>query len=680
MALYEYWRDVSTGSPFDSITRFRVETDDDSLVSDTFNVPTGNLGPVHPPAGTVILDQCTGLTRKVYKGTGSSASLNIVSTPNDPACCNMDLGAFQVNRTNNTDQLTPNGTITVTGVLPADINDYEASIDGGGSWVSPTADVITFSALAAGNYSVIVRLVGSPCTATSPVTITNNYTYPPLFAVENTLPNLYSPVFQPITIGFTLSNNTVTVHADVDGTYLEAATVDAAEFLANGGTTGGFPIIKIIDNDDYEGKYQILSRNDPGDPPGVDSKFYIDAVYTSDQVVYFVPFERKVFQVYAEKAFNVYTKIADVAVYPDPASAVGEYKIRLEGFLQSVFKPTAPVNNGAEFALLKKYYVVPRDFDMEDPPTVLNAVYSAVETLTPFLDELIPLGPAPINFINEQTQKGLPVLFSYIDLVTARVVNITSSQDPNITATTPLVYIAGLPLSQYDVEWINPVGVIDTPITQDPALPSWITIEPSTGDRIKLHIDLSDGASTGDYSGEDYESDDYLSGGPNGIVGCYEYTFKDSNDDILFVLRICAFPITKANYGCTDPLAFNIAWINREGGWSSYIFSGREVRGVEIGNVKTFKDGDVIKRAALEDVYDYAEATVSAVSQRDLEFIGHMRKGIQAFIYNATTLAWDIPILVDSRSFELYEKPFEQINVSTGFTFKYAKEIKIQTQ
>lgn len=680
MGLYEYWRDVSTGSPFDTITRYRVESDDDSYVSDSFSVPTGNLGPVHPPVGTVILDNCDGLTRKVYKGIGNSSGLNIVTTLNDPACCDMDLGAFQVNRTNNTDQITPNGTITVTGVLPADINDYEASIDGGSSWVSPTADVITFAGLAAGNYSVIVRLVGSPCTAAAPITITNQYTYPPLSAVEQTLPDLYAPVFHPITLGYTLENNTVDIKSDVNGTYLEALTTDAAEYLANGSPSGGFPIINIINNDDYAGKYQILSRSTPGDPPDVGTKFYIDATYTTDQTVYFVPFERQVFYLYAEKTFNVYSKIAEIAVYPDPASTVGEYKLRVEGFLQSIFKPQAPVDNGAEFSLLKKYYVVPRDFDMTAPPSVLNAVYSAIPTLTPFLDTLIPLGPAPINFINEQTAKGLPVLFSYIDLATGRIVNITSSQETNVVASTPVVYVPGLPFNQYDVSWINPAGVIDTPITQDPALPDWITIEPSAADTIKLKIDLAAGSSVGDYDGSDYIGDDYLTGGPNAVVGCYEFLFKDGNDDPLFTLRVCAFPITKANYECADPESFNIAWINREGGWSSYIFTGRQVHGTEIGEVKTFKDSGVVKRQTVDDVYNYAEATVAAVSIRDLQFIASLRKSIQAFIYNIDSLSWDIPILIDSRSFEMYEKPFEQINVSTGFTFKYAEEIKIQTQ
>lgn len=679
MGLYEYWRDVSTGSPFDSITRYRVESDDDTYVSDTFNVPTGNLGPVHPPVGTVILNVCDGLTRKQYKGIGNSSGLNIVSTPNDPSCCDMDLGAFQVNRTNNTDQITPNGTIVVTGVSPADINDYEASIDGGGSWVSPVADAITFSGLAANNYSVIVRLAGSPCTATVPITITNQFTYPPLGAEEQTLPDLYSPVFRPITIGFKLTNNNTIVKSDVDGTYLEALTTDAAEYLANGGPGGGFPIIKIIDNDDYGGKYQILSRSTPGDPPDVGTKFYIDATYTTDQAVYFVPFERQVFYLYAEKSFNVYQKIAEIAVYPDPLSTFGEYKLRVEGFLQSIFKPQAPVDNGAEFSLLKKYYVVPRDLDMSDPPTVLNAVYSAAPTLTPFLDELVPLGPAPINFINEQTAKGLPVIFSYIDLTAGRIVNITSSQETDITSVAPVVYVPGLPLNQYDVEWINPGGLIATPITQDPALPAWITILPSDPDRIKLHIDLSSG-SGGDYSGDDYEGDDYLTGGINGIVGCYEYDFKDGDDEVLFKLRVCAFPITKSNFECSDPQSFNIAWVNREGGWSSYIFTGRQVHGTEIGDVKTFKDSGVIKRQAIEDVYDYAEATVAAVAIRDLQFIASLRKSIQAYIYNPLSLSWDIPILIDSRSFEMYEIPFEQINVSTGFSFKYAEETIIQTQ
>lgn len=680
MAIFEFWRDVSVGSPFDSITRYRYDTSDDSIASDSFNVPTGNLGQIHPSAGTVMYSQCdepAGTPSSTeYKSTGSSASINKV-TSFDPGCCTFDIAVVSVNKTNNSDPLSDNGTIVVTSAGVVDINDYEASIDGGSSWDSAAGGSITFDSLPAGGYTVIVRESASPvCSGSVPITIMNAFTYPPLQVEESSQPDLYSPVFRPITLGFTLLNNTINVKEDVDGTYLEALTTDSAEYLANGGVDGGFPIIKIIDNNDYEGKYQILSRSTPGDPPDVGTKFYIDVEYTSDQTVYFVPFERQVFYLYAEESFNVFIKLSEVSAYPDAASTIGEYKLRLDGQLQAAFKVNPPVNNGPEFTLLKKYYVTPRDFDSPTPPVIYNAVFATVESLTPYLDELIPLGPLPINFINEQTAKGAPVLFSYIDLDLQRVVNITSSQDTDITSTADTIYVPGLPLNQYDVTWINPAGVIAA-LNVTPVLPAWITTLPSAGDTVKLYIDLTQGYG-GDYDPDDYDAADYLTGGANAVVGCYEFLFKDGATD-LFTLRICVFPIEKSNDECTDG-AFNIAWINLQGGWSSYIFTGGRDYGRDLGSVKTYKDGHTIKRSAVKEVYDTAKVTITGKSVRDLEFIASLRQAIQAFLYDEETQQWSIPILMDARSFEIYHAPFQQIDVRQEIGFRYAEEIRVQTQ
>lgn len=666
MGLYEYWRDISPGSPFDTVTRYRFNTDDDSYpVVDSFNVPSGNLGPVHPPAGTIILDQCFGLNSKKYVGTGSSASVTITTTINDPACCTLSLVQFNVNKTNNTDLVTPNGTITVTTPTPADINDYQASIDGGDTWVSPSADEIKFENLPAGSYSIIIKATAGVCSVTALTSIVDVITYPPLIISENTKPDVYSPVFRPITLTYLLDNNDATVKQDMSGNYLEVGTDDAKEYLAT------LPIIKILDPD-YGGTYQVTSVDNPTTP----TKFYISGLtYTVDKAVLFVPYERQVFQIYAETTFNVFKKIADYAQYPDQET--GEYILRLEGFLQSAFKISQPLNNGSDGSLLKKYYVVPRDFDQEESPTVFNALYSTVKSLTPYLGDLIPLGPLPINFINKTTEYGLPVLFSYIDTTLQRVVNVTSSNQTDVVSSSPVVYVPGLPLNQYDVTWTNPAGVIAA-LNTDPALPAWITVESSPGDQVKLHIDLTSGLG-GDYEPADYDSEDYLSGGANAIVGCYEYEFKDGATT-LFTLIVCAYPIIKSTFGCVGDGAFNIAWINQEGGWSSYVFTGRKILGTDIGDAKTYKSGGVIKRGSVEDVYDTAQVSLSVLNKVDMQFIASMRKSIQAFLWSDNTQQWSIPILINADSFQSYAEPFKQAEQSGSFIFRYAEETVIQTQ
>lgn len=669
MALILFQRFYNGGSS-PTITSYYLDTATDDAVIQT-TPPMGALTDYAPPVGTIIYQTCTAgdlivyTTKKVANDNNTDALyyLNKTTTADSPACCTLSGSSFSAVRTNNTSLITPNGSIVVT-TPTLTISDYEASIDGGGHWVAPVGSSFTFGSLSAGTYTIVFREVSGVCTASIQAIISDNISYPPLIISESpgNLPALYSPVFYPIKLGFALDNATATVKSDVDGTYLEVGTSDGRDYLAT------LPIIRILDSV-YAGKYQILSVDDPGTP----AKFYIDADYSGDEDVSFVPFDRQVFQLFAERTFNNYSKIADISIY---ANEYGVYILRLEGFLQSVFNVEQPVNNGYEITLLRKYYVVPRDFDMEEAPTIFNAVYSAVPDLTNFLGDLIPLGPAPINFINEQTNKGYPVLFSYIDTESGRVVNVTASDQTEILSTLPVVYIPAIALNTYDVTWVNPDGDIGS-LNVTPALPSWITIQPSGDDTVQLHIDTGAGTSGGDYYGSDYDGTDYLTGGPNAIVGCYTYTFKDGAAT-LFELTICIFPIQSSIGECVG--GFNIAWINLEGGWSSYVFGGRKTFGKEIGDVKTFKKGNQLRRASVENVYDVAEATILMKSQKDIDFISSLRQSVQAFLYSELTKQWSIPIILDAKSFTTYSVPFKQIEVNDTFKFKYAEEIIVQNQ
>jgi hypothetical protein len=401
MAVFEFWRDITVGSPDDTVGRYRYDTSDDSIAFDSFTTMSGTLGVIHPPAGTIMYQVCDGLDRVQYKSTGSSSAINKVTITDSPSCCTIEASTFSVVRTNNTDLGTPNGTIKITSGTE-DMDDYEASIDGGATWEPAVADEINFTGLPAGSYEIIIRATAGVCSVTTNTSISDQITYPPLIIHEETQPQLYAPIFHPITIGYLLDNNQASVKQDGGGIYLEADSDDAKEYLAT------LPIIKIIQNTDYAGSWQVVSVDDPSDP----EKFYITkpgGVYTTDQDLLFVPFDRQVFELYCETEFNNYTRIADITVYPN---SDGEYLLRLDGFLQGAFQVLPPVNMGDDITLLRKYYVVPRDFDMEDAPTVYNAVYAAIEDLTPYLSELVPLGPAPINFISELTARGMPVLFS----------------------------------------------------------------------------------------------------------------------------------------------------------------------------------------------------------------------------------------------------------------------------
>jgi hypothetical protein len=201
---------------------------------------------------------------------------------------------------------------------------------------------------------------------------------------------------------------------------------------------------------------------------------------------------------------------------------------------------------------------------------------------------------------------------------------------------------------------------------------------PSASDTVKLDIETVD-ETFGDYNPDDYNEDDYLTSGINGIVGCHEFEFSDGVTP-LFTLRICVFPTQAVNNACAGDSAFNIAWINREGGWSSYIFEGKKSYGVDMGKVKTYKKNRELKRSSVEEVYNTAEVALANKSIQDMKFISSLRYSIQAYLWSESTQQWSIPIILDKDNFNEYSTPFRQIEVEEAFTFRYAEEVVIQTQ
>lgn len=664
MANFLIWRTVEPQAGFPGFERYkeyRYNSATDVLTEGPWvdMIAAGAFSPYHPPAGTVLFTECSGpAEQRRIIGTGGFTSVTITFLEDYAPCCDVNISGFAINKTNNTDLGTPNGTITID---KSDINLYEVSIDGGDTFETESGGIITFSDLPAGTYPILIRLIDSVCSVSTSINIIDNITYPPLIIEPVYVPGDISPVFYPIEYKFRLQNNEASIKEDVSGVYLEVASSDAKDYLLT------LPIIKIVGNPDYNGVYKITSVDDVDTP----TKFYFNGTYISDQDANFVPFGRQTFELYAEVVLNGFEKIADIAV---SENTEGEYIVRVEAFLQSVYNVGVPVNNGEELTLSRKYYLLPVEFELIDPPQVLLSVYSAIPSLTPFINDLVPLGPVPINFINEQTQKGLPVLFSYIDADLNRVVNITSSQETEIFTNQSLVYIPALPLNTYHLEWLK--GSEVETLTVDPALPSWITVENLATDRVTLTIETftSEG---GDYTPEDYLSDDYLTNGINAIVGCYEYVFSDDSGE-LFTLSICVYPVQQANKVCGNLL--NIAWVNRQGGWSSYVFDQSKTFTKQIGIVKDFKRSGELRKSSVEEVYDGVRVTYAVKSQREVDFISELRQSIQAFLYNDSTQQWDIPIFIEKANFDKYRVPFKSVDQENSFSFLYSNEILIQKQ
>lgn len=617
-----------------------------------------------PASGTVIYSECDGADLIEYEynsgDTQSSIDIDVVTTADSPSCCSVNPADFTIEVV--ADDGSDSGSIKITsGTVDVDL--YEASLNSA-AYVPGASAEIEFTGLAAAAYSVRIRLIDGACTTEVFVIIPSKSVTNP-FSLALVSPDQFMPVFWPIQYDGSFTGNEVDIVQSGPYTVIETSEASIQAYLAT------LPQIRVYGSANYDSVYTVLQALSA-------TQYVIQATYVSDETVSICPASRQTFYLYCERTFNQFIKIAEIGIAADED---GNFAIRVEGFLQSEFLLNPPVE-GDEITLGRKYYLQSPDFGLTTDIT--TAVYSAIESLTPYLEDLVPLGPAPMNFISEQTQKGLPVLFSYLNTTTGRVVNIISSKETDIVGTND-IELNALPCNQYDIEWIKVAGNLNGSVTSDPVLPSWISLTQS-GDRVYLEIDTCGGGSDGDYEPDDYLSQDYLTAGFNSLVGCYEFELSDG-DGVLFNLSICIFPIQQPVAEVCPDDAFIIAWVNRHGGWSSYAFASdrgdksKKTRGVDIGGSTDFQRESELKQSSVQGVYDNAVVFFSNKSQRDLIFIASLRVSIQAYLFNETTSAWDIPIVIDKDSFPTYSVPFNQAQDGNGsFTFRYADEIKIQRQ
>lgn len=161
-------------------------------------------------------------------------------------------------------------------------------------------------------------------------------------------------------------------------------------------------------------------------------------------------------------------------------------------------------------------------------------------------------------------------------------------------------------------------------------------------------------------------------------IGTYDILFT-SFDLAPFYVRINVVLGTVEEYAncCGDR---NIAWLNIQGGWQNYIFSGIKTFQVEAGEDKQFKTSDyVLKHSEVNGVYDGEIISTGDIPQSHVDALDGLRaKSVQAFLYSDETEAWDIPILIDRSSYTKYRSRDKFFEVRIKFI--YAEEILVQTQ
>ena len=158
-----------------------------------------------------------------------------------------------------------------------------------------------------------------------------------------------------------------------------------------------------------------------------------------------------------------------------------------------------------------------------------------------------------------------------------------------------------------------------------------------------------------------------------------QQTFTFTINDVLYTVVINVNNCLTDFYdNCCDNQC-NIVWLNRQGGWQNYIFTGIKTFEVQQDNGNTFKTSNkTIKWSERREVYEATICTTGSIPKAHVDYLDTLQYSVQAYLFNPTTNAFDIPILVDSDSFTKYTSRQKIFDVSIRFL--KAKEIQVQTQ
>lgn len=163
-------------------------------------------------------------------------------------------------------------------------------------------------------------------------------------------------------------------------------------------------------------------------------------------------------------------------------------------------------------------------------------------------------------------------------------------------------------------------------------------------------------------------------------LGIYTVLFNELKGGVLYnwQIQIVVTVFDQVYNNCCDNQR-DIAWLNKEGGWQNYIFTGVRTIRHEINGDNTYETSDyVTKYSEIEKVYNAEIITTGDVPKSHIDIIDSLRDSIQAFLWNDETQAYDIPILVEKKSVTKYKTndKFYEANVK----FKYAERLIVQTQ
>lgn len=165
------------------------------------------------------------------------------------------------------------------------------------------------------------------------------------------------------------------------------------------------------------------------------------------------------------------------------------------------------------------------------------------------------------------------------------------------------------------------------------------------------------------------------------VAGTYTVTFTELADGETInweVQIIVSATCTTSTYENCCANQYNLVWLNREGGYQNYIFTGVREFQVDIDDAKTFVTSDYIKKfSQVTGVYDAVIATTGDIPRSHVEMLASLQYAVQAWIYDETEQTYT-EILLDKANFSKRKTTDKFFDVRVRFIL--AKELLIQSQ
>lgn len=356
-------------------------------------------------------------------------------------------------------------------------------------------------------------------------------------------------------------------------------------------------------------------------------------------------------------------KIADIKARPD---AQGFLNIDVSGYLQAYNEIKGP-EAGADFN-------ISLEFELRESGSQYGYKYgyfSAVSDLTPYLQAgKVLCKNGVIQF--RENGSNLPVITSAINQSSKALQNFPGCNGNEITTTSGTFETWALAGSCFVVKYIPSVP---PPSFVPVSLPAFVSVLASPPGELWLQI--CPGGEVSDYASSDYNPGDYLTGS-GAISGAYTFEFTNGSGGAAFTCTINFYDILGQLEICTKR-AINLAWLNPEGGFSSFIFTGVKEYGVEIEGDSRFKDASGVWRVSkVSDVRKTVKVSASLVPKWAREFLAPLRYSLAVWIYNPVSCAWDIPAIIERESFSISTDKNRPDEGEISFVLTYSEPVKIQ--